>query len=170
MVHFSDASGRWRTLLHILSMWIFDMSHYKFEDARVRRVHARRGKKGRERSSGTREKKKTEKERETEQEAGASRWHSLDNSPEREKESEGRETAVAGERKREKDLSHECCVWSSFMVVRLNSRSKEGEFRKWRRRGVRWTLAGECWAWPTFVVWYGISRDRGRVAKTALLG
>ena len=52
--------------------------------------------------------------------------------------------AVAGERKREKDLSHECCVWSSFMVVRLNSRSEEGEFRKWRRRGVRWTPAGEC--------------------------
>jgi len=45
--------------------------------------------------------------------------------------------AVAGERKREKDLSHECCVWSSFMVVRLNSRSEEGEFRKWRRHGVR---------------------------------
>jgi len=45
--------------------------------------------------------------------------------------------AVVGERKREKDLSHECCVWSSFMVVRLNSRSEEGEFRKWRRHGVR---------------------------------
>lgn len=42
-------------------------------------------------------------------------------SGEREKDRRGREMAVTGERKREKDLSHECCVWSSFMVVRLNS-------------------------------------------------
>jgi len=40
------------------------MSHYKFEDARVRRVHARRGKKDRERGGGTREQEKNgERER-----------------------------------------------------------------------------------------------------------
>lgn len=31
------------------------------------------------------------------------------------------------ERRKEGELSHECCVWSSFMVVRLNSRSRERE-------------------------------------------
>lgn len=32
-----------------------------------------------------------------------------------------------GKRKKERELSHECCVWSSFMVVRSNSRSGERE-------------------------------------------
>lgn len=32
-----------------------------------------------------------------------------------------------GKRKEERELSHECCVWSSFMVVRSNSRSGERE-------------------------------------------
>lgn len=32
-----------------------------------------------------------------------------------------------GKRKEEGELSHECCVWSSFMVVRSNSRSGERE-------------------------------------------
>lgn len=78
----------------------------------------------------------------------------------------GRETGRS-RRKREKDLSHECCVWSSFMVVRLNSCSK-GEFRKWRRHGIRRTPAGML-GMATFVLRrYGISRDRGRIAKTAL--
>lgn len=109
--------------------------------------------------------KKTEKERETEREAGASRWHSLDNSPERERDRK-RGTVVGmhdKERKREEDLSHECCVWRSFIVVRLNSRSEEGEFRKWRR----WTPV-EMFGVATFATrWYEISWRK--VAKMAMI-
>jgi len=46
------------------------------------------------------------------------------------REGEGRTEVSDGgakEREREKDLSHECCVWNSFMAVCLNSRSESFE-------------------------------------------
>lgn len=134
----------------------------------MRRVHARRGKKAprkRRRYTGAR-KKRRKRERRSERQVHHGDTPSI--ILRREREREGKEMAVAGERKREKDLSHECCVWSSFMVARLNSRSEEGEFRKWRRR---WGSADPgMLSMATFAVRrYEISRDRGRVAKTTLL-
>lgn len=133
------------------------MSHYKVR-GRAREARAREtGKRKAEKEAavyGSEKKKRRKKERRSERQVHHGDTPSIilrrerkrENKRER-KETGGREMAVAGERKREKDLSHECCVWSSFMVVRLNSRSEEGEFRKWRRAVGFGGPRPECRAW-----------------------